>query len=176
MKIGVMFGNPEVTPGGRALKFYSSIRLDVRKVEFINEGTDNIVGLSTRIKAVKNKTAPPMRKAEVEIIFGKGLQSEKEYIDFAVDLDIIDKAGSWYSYKEERIGQGKDNAVSFMKNNSDIFEDIKKRVDNFLSGKGEETVDEEVSKSSESSKPAESKEPTSEVLERPKRGRPKKTE
>jgi len=134
MKIGVMFGNPETTPGGKALPFYSSIRLDVRKAEYIKEDEDNVLGIIIKVNAKKNKTAPPFRKAEIEVVFGKGVQYEKEYLAFAVDFGFVIKAGSWYSYKEERIGQGKVNVTSFFKSNPEFFQKIKDSVDKALSG------------------------------------------
>ena len=116
-KVGVMFGNPETTPGGRALKFYSTIRLDVRRGEQIKNG-DTVVGSKTNIKVVKNKVAPPFKTACVEIMYGTGISKEGEIIDLAVDADIIDKSGAWYSYNGERIGQGKENVKTLLKNNT----------------------------------------------------------
>lgn len=137
-KIGVMFGNPETTSGGNALKFYSSVRLEIRKVEFLVKGSDEPYGVRTRIKSVKNKTAPPYRKGEIDIIFGKGIQYRKEYVDFAVTHGIIDKSGSWYSYKEDRLGQGKDNVVQHLTENVDIYLEIKDKVDAILYPKRKE--------------------------------------
>jgi hypothetical protein len=127
-----MYGNPETTSGGRALKFFTSIRLDVRRIEYINEG-DKIIGLRTRVKGTKNKTAPPFRKAEIEIIFGKGIQYEAEYRDFAVHYGIIDKAASYFTIKDREGNeiekmQGKDKVTDYLKNNPEIFDDIKARV------------------------------------------------
>ncbi|MCR8968991.1 recombinase RecA [Facklamia sp. 7083-14-GEN3] len=126
-KVGVMFGNPEVTPGGRALKFYSSIRLEVRRTESLKQGGD-VYGNRTRIKVVKNKMAPPFKEAMVDIVYGYGISQIGELVDMASDLDIINKAGSWYSYKEERIGQGRESAKQFLEDNPQIFEEIDQQV------------------------------------------------
>ncbi len=114
-KIGVMFGNPETTPGGRALKFYSTVRLEIRRAAQIKEGT-NIIGNNTKIKVVKNKIASPFKTAQVDILYGKGISQLGELIDLAVDKDIVDKSGSWYAYKGEKIGQGRSNAINWLKN------------------------------------------------------------
>lgn len=126
-KVGVMFGNPETTPGGRALKFYSSVRLEVRRSESIKD-SGNFVGNRTRIKVVKNKVAPPFKEAMVDIIYGKGISKIGELVDIAADLEIIKKAGSWYSYGEERIGQGRENAKTFLEENPDILEVVEAQV------------------------------------------------
>ena len=118
-KVGVMFGNPETTPGGRALKFYSTVRLEVRRAEQLKQGNE-IVGNKTKIKVVKNKVAPPFRAAEVDIMYGEGISREGEIIDMGSELDIVQKSGSWYSYNEERLGQGRENAKQFLKENPDI--------------------------------------------------------
>ncbi|GGE64971.1 recombinase RecA [Priestia taiwanensis] len=118
-KVGVMFGNPETTPGGRALKFYSTIRLEVRRAEQLKQGND-IVGNKTKVKVVKNKVAPPFRVAEVDIMYGEGISREGEILDIGSELDIVQKSGSWYSYHEERLGQGRENAKQFLKENEDI--------------------------------------------------------
>lgn len=139
-KVGIMFGNPEVTPGGRALKFYASVRLDVRKVEAIRNGTD-IVGTRTKVKVVKNKVAPPFKEAEFDIIYGEGISKEGCVVDMAVALDIIDKSGAWFSYKGQRIGQGKDNARLFLKNNKEICDEVEQKVrESFTSKKLSEIV------------------------------------
>jgi recombination protein RecA len=122
-KVGVMFGNPETTPGGRALKFYSSVRLEVRRAEQLKQGHD-IVGNKTKIKVVKNKIAPPFKVAEVDIMYGEGISREGEVIDMGSDLDIVQKSGSWYSYNEERLGQGRENAKQFLKENKDVRQEI----------------------------------------------------
>ncbi|WKN28519.1 recombinase RecA [Apilactobacillus kunkeei] len=126
-KVGVMFGNPETTPGGRALKFYSTIRLEIRRAEQIKDGTD-IIGNRTKIKVAKNKVAPPFKRAEVDIMYGQGISQTGELVDMAVEQDIISKSGSWYSYGEERIGQGRENAKKFLQDNPDKMEEINKKV------------------------------------------------
>ncbi|MEK3765063.1 recombinase RecA [Solibacillus sp. FSL K6-4121] len=126
-KIGVMFGNPETTTGGRALKFYSSIRLEVRRGEAIKQGTE-IIGNKTKIKVVKNKVAPPFRTAEVDIMYGEGISKEGEIVDIGAELDIIQKSGSWYSYNNERIGQGRENVKQFLKENPAIKEDVTEKI------------------------------------------------
>lgn len=127
MKIGVMFGNPETTTGGNALKFYASVRLDIRRIGAIKKD-DEIIGAETRVKVVKNKVAPPFRKAEFDMLYGEGISLEGEIIDQAVKLDIIEKSGSWYSYNSEKIGQGKDNVREFLKGNPGISKDIENQV------------------------------------------------
>ncbi|MGG3845186.1 recombinase RecA [Aeribacillus composti] len=126
-KVGVMFGNPETTPGGRALKFYSSVRLEVRRAEQLKQGND-MVGNKTKIKVVKNKVAPPFRTAEVDIMYGEGISKEGEIIDLGTELDIIQKSGSWYSYQEERLGQGRENAKQFLRENPDIRDAIQQEI------------------------------------------------
>ena len=127
MKIGVMYGNPETTTGGNALKFYSSVRLDVRKVEALKEG-GNVVGNKTRVKVVKNKVAPPFREAYFDIMYGEGISKWSELVDLAVQMDIVQKSGSWFSMGEERIGQGKDSVKNFLIMNPDIAEEVEARV------------------------------------------------
>ncbi|PAE26812.1 MULTISPECIES: recombinase RecA [Bacillaceae] len=126
-KIGIMFGNPETTPGGRALKFYSSIRLEVRRAEALKQGNE-MVGNKTKIKVVKNKVAPPFRVAEVDIMYGEGISKEGEIIDLGSELDIVQKSGSWYSFNEERLGQGRENAKVFLKENPEIRLTIQKQI------------------------------------------------
>jgi recombination protein RecA len=126
-KVGVMFGNPETTPGGRALKFYSSVRLEVRRAETLKQGND-MVGNKTRIKVVKNKVAPPFKQAEVDIMYGEGISKFGELIDIGADLDIVQKSGAWYSYNNERLGQGRENAKIFLKENPEIASEIKQQV------------------------------------------------
>ena len=126
-KVGVMFGNPETTPGGRALKFYASVRLDVRRIETIKSG-DEMIGNRTRIKVAKNKVAPPFKKAEFEIYYGEGISSESSVLSLGVELGLIKKSGSWFSYKETRIGQGRDNVRNYLKENRDIFDEVKAAI------------------------------------------------
>jgi recombination protein RecA len=126
-KVGVMFGNPETTPGGRALKFYSTVRLDVRRIESLKMGND-IVGNRTRIKVVKNKVAPPFRQAEVDIMYGEGISKEGSLIDIGTEHDIVDKSGAWYSYEGERLGQGRENAKQFLKENPNIASTIEQKI------------------------------------------------
>jgi recombination protein RecA len=126
-KIGVMFGNPETTTGGRALKFYSSVRLDVRRIESLKDGT-TAVGSRTRVKVVKNKMAPPFRQAEFDILYGEGISREGGLIDMGVEHGFVRKAGAWYTYEGEQLGQGKENARQFLKDNPDIGDEIEKRV------------------------------------------------
>jgi recombination protein RecA len=119
MKIGVMFGNPETTSGGLALKFYSSVRLDIRKIGNIKEGQE-VVGSQTRVKVVKNKVAPPFKEAEFDIIYGEGICTDGDLLDMAVQTEVIDKSGVWYSFDGERIGQGRENAKNFLKEHPDV--------------------------------------------------------
>ena len=126
-KVGVLFGNPETTPGGRALKFYSTIRLDVRRGEQIKNG-DNVIGNKTNVKVVKNKVAPPFKTAQVEIMYGTGVSREAEILDLAAEIGIVDKSGAWYAYKGEKIGQGKENAKAFLRDNPTIKEEIELKV------------------------------------------------
>ena len=126
-KVGVMYGNPEVTPGGRALKFYSSVRLDVRKKEVLKSGSD-VIGSRTKVKVVKNKVAPPFREVEFDIMYGQGISRVGDLLDLAEHLDIVQKSGAWFSYNGTRIGQGRDNAKNFLRDNPDIFEEIAEKV------------------------------------------------
>jgi recombination protein RecA len=126
-KVGVMFGNPEVTPGGRALKFYSSVRLEVRRAETIKSGND-FMGNKTKIKIVKNKVAPPFRTAEVDIMYGSGISREGEIVDLGVEMDIVNKSGSWYAYNDERLGQGRENAKQFLKENHATRNEIAQKI------------------------------------------------
>lgn len=138
-KVGIMFGNPETTPGGRALKFYSSVRLEVRRVEIIKQG-DEMLGNKTRVKVVKNKVAPPFRQAEFDIIYGQGISREGCVLDFAVEEEFIKKSGSWYSYGEERIGQGRENAKQFLREHPEIMDEVERKVKekyNLISAKPE---------------------------------------
>lgn len=126
-KVGVMFGNPETTPGGKALKFYASVRLDVRKVETIKQGTD-MVGSRTRVKVVKNKVAPPFKQAEFDIIYGEGISKEGSILDVAAANDIVQKSGAWYSYGNTRLGQGRENARQYLKDNPEVTKEIETKV------------------------------------------------
>ena len=130
-KVGVMFGNPETTPGGRALKFYSSVRLDVRKIETLKQGTE-VIGNRTRAKVVKNKVAPPFKEAEFDIIYGEGISKEGSVLDVGVNLDIVNKSGAWFSYNGQRIGQGRENVKQFLRENREITKDIEAKIrDNY---------------------------------------------
>lgn len=131
MKIGVMFGSPETTTGGNALKFYASVRLDIRRIGAVKEG-DNIVGNETRVKVVKNKLAPPFRQAEFQILYGKGIHLNGELIDLGVSNNIIEKSGAWYSYQGKKIGQGRFNSSKFLEKNSDIKSDIEQKLRDLL--------------------------------------------
>jgi recombination protein RecA len=136
-----MFGNPETTTGGTALKFYSSVRLDIRRIASIKEG-DRITGSRTRVKVVKNKVAPPFRNAEFDIIYGKGISKIGELVDLGVEHKIIEKSGTWFSYKDERLGQGRENAKNFLGQNPDIAGEIERRIKETL-GFLEEAKEEE---------------------------------
>ena len=163
MKIGVMFGNPETTTGGNALKFYASVRLEVRKIETISEGTEDAIGTKVRVKVVKNKVAPPFKRVELEIIFGKGISSSGSLLDAALQQNMIAKSGSWYSYGEERIGQGRENAKLFLESNPDIFQKLEQSLRKTLFASREENKAPSEPKDSKDSKdskePKESKEP-----------------
>lgn len=142
MKIGVMFGNPETTTGGNALKFYSSVRLDVRRIETIKD-RDSMIGNRTRVRVVKNKVAPPFKTAEFDIMYGKGISSEGSILDAAVDADIVKKAGSWYSYGDQRLGQGRENVKTFLLENPDMLGEIEELAREFyhISKKEEEETE-----------------------------------
>jgi recombination protein RecA len=126
-KVGVMFGNPETTPGGRALKFYASVRLDVRRVESIKQGTE-VIGNRTKVKVVKNKVAPPFKETEFDIIYGKGISKEGSILDVAVSLDIVNKSGAWFAYNNQKIGQGRENAKQFLLENVAIMNEIEAKI------------------------------------------------
>ena len=142
MKIGVMFGSPETTTGGNALKFYSSVRLDIRRIGAIKEG-DEIVGNETRVKVIKNKVAPPFKQAEFQIMYGKGIYRFGEVLDLGVSLNLVDKAGAWYSYKGERIGQGKKNACEFLKDNCNTYDEIESQIRSQLLNESIESDDDD---------------------------------
>lgn len=137
-KVGVMYGNPETTTGGRALKYYASIRLDVRKVDSIKNGSD-VIGNRTRIKVVKNKVAPPFKTAEFDIVYGEGISKEGSLLDIAVDKKVIQKAGAWFSYGDMRIAQGRDNARTFLKENPELCAEIEAKVRKLIEGEEETT-------------------------------------
>lgn len=139
-KVGIMFGNPETTPGGRALKFYSSVRLDVRRVESLRNGGE-VIGNHTRVKVVKNKVAPPFREAEFDIMYGEGISKEGCIIDLAVDKDIMEKSGSWFAYNGQKIGQGKDNAKAYLKEHPEVRDEIEQKIRASLSGKEAEAAE-----------------------------------
>ena len=145
-KVGVMFGNPEVTTGGRALKFYSSIRLDVRRVEALKQAGE-ILGNHTRIKVVKNKIAPPFKEAEFDIVFGQGISREGDILDLAANTNVVNKSGAWYAYNGEKIGQGRENAKKFLKENPEICQEIEAKVSAYyhLDGESAENAEETVS-------------------------------
>lgn len=126
-KIGVMFGSPETTPGGRALKFYSSVRLDIRRIESIKQGVE-VVGNRTRVKVVKNKVAPPFRQAEFDIMYGTGISREGSALDIGVDLDVVQKSGAWYTYEGEQLGQGRENAKDFLRENPEVMVEISEKI------------------------------------------------
>ena len=140
-KIGVMFGNPETTPGGRALKFYSSVRLEIRRITTIKDGTE-MVGSRVRVKVVKNKVAPPFKKSEFDIMYGQGISYVGDIVDLAVEGNIVEKTGAWYSYDDMKIGQGRENAKSFLTENSDIFDAVTEKVKSFM-GLNNEAVEAE---------------------------------
>lgn len=136
-KIGVMFGNPETTPGGRALKFYSSVRIDIRRITSLKEGTD-IVGNRTRVKIVKNKVAPPFKSTEFDIMYGKGISKEGDILDLALKGDIIEKTGAWFSYDDMKIGQGRENAKHYLAENDNLYSEIIQKVRSFMGINGAE--------------------------------------
>ena len=134
-KIGVMYGNPEVTPGGKALKFYASVRLDVRKGEAIKDG-GNVVGSRTKVKVVKNKLAPPFKTVEFDLIFGKGISNEGVVLDMAIDQGLIVKSGSWFSYKDERLGQGRETVKQIILSRPEVMEELETKIRELVSQKG----------------------------------------
>ena len=153
MKIGVMFGNPETTTGGNALKFYSSVRLDIRRIASIKDG-DQVIGSRTRVRVVKNKVAPPFREAEFDIIYGKGVSNSGELLDIASNSGIVNKSGSWFSYGNDRLGQGRENAKQFLQDNPEIYNDVLAKVKQELGMKGATSADNEISEASEASEEA----------------------
>lgn len=147
MKIGVLFGNPETTTGGNALKFYASIRIEVRKIEAISRSADDIIGNRVRIKVVKNKVAPPFKKVELDMFFGEGLSYHGSILDAALKYELVEKSGSWYSCNGEKIGQGRENAINFLRNNLDITADLEKRLRAIMFPPVEEKAEEKASES-----------------------------
>lgn len=141
-KVGVMFGNPETTTGGRALKYYASVRLDIRKIENIKQDGD-VVGNRARVKVVKNKVAPPFREAEFDIVYGKGISKEGNILDIGVNLDIVEKSGSWFSYNGARIGQGRENVKNYLKENPEIMKEIEEKIRSKFSEAFEKSLGEE---------------------------------
>lgn len=140
MKIGVMFGNPETTTGGNALKFYSSVRIDVRKIESISKGADDIVGNRVRVKIVKNKVSPPFKKVELDLLFGEGISYTASILDAALKYNMVEKSGSWYAYNGEKIGQGRDNAIAFLKDNKDIADELDAKLRALMFPSNKETA------------------------------------
>jgi len=148
-KVGIMFGNPETTPGGRALKFYSSVRLDIRKIENLKQDGE-VVGNRAKVKIVKNKVAPPFREAEFDIMYGKGISKEGNLVDLAVNLDIIEKSGSWFSYNENRIGQGRENVKKYLIENPEVMAEVEQKIrDNFNKAFEQSLGEEQENKSEE---------------------------
>ena len=142
-KIGVMFGNPETTTGGRALKFYASVRLDIRKIENIKQDGE-VKGNRVRVKVIKNKVAPPFREAEFDIVYGEGISKAGNILDMAVNMDIIEKSGSWFSYNGDRIGQGRENVKKYLKENPEVLADVEKKVRANFAKAFEESLGEEL--------------------------------
>ncbi|MBE5819889.1 MAG: recombinase RecA [Clostridiales bacterium] len=142
-KVGIMFGNPETTPGGRALKFYSSVRLDIRKIENL-KADGEVIGNRARVKVIKNKVAPPFREAEFDIIYGKGISKEGTVLDLAVNLEIIDKSGAWFSYNGDKIGQGRENAKKYLQDNPELMQEVEKKIRNNFSQAFEKSLGDDV--------------------------------
>lgn len=165
-KIGIMFGNPETTTGGRALKFYASVRLDVRRIETLKDGNE-MIGSRTRVKVVKNKVAPPFKEAEFDIIYGEGISKVGCVLDLAADIDIINKSGSWYSYGDIRIGQGRENAKKWLQDNPEILEEIDEKVRDYYSTDDDDDSDDDSgsSSSNDANSKAKDKEKTDDIDE-----------
>ena len=142
-KIGIMFGNPETTTGGRALKFYASVRMDIRKIENIKQDGE-VKGNRVRVKVIKNKVAPPFREAEFDVMYGQGISKEGNVLDMAVNLDIVQKAGSWFSYNGERIGQGRENVKTYLKENPEILKEVEEKVRENFAKAFEQSLGEEL--------------------------------
>ena len=147
-KVGIMFGNPETTPGGRALKFYSSVRLDIRRIENIKQDGE-VIGNRTRVKVVKNKVAPPFREAEFDILYGEGISKEGSILDLAVNLDIIEKSGAWFSYKGEKVGQGRENVKKYLKENPKVLVEVEQKIRDNYSKAFEQALDEKATEDSD---------------------------
>lgn len=158
MKIGVMFGNPETTTGGNALKFYASLRLEIRKIETISKSAEEAIGNRVRVKVVKNKVAPPFRKIELEIIFGKGLSASASLMDSGLKHGLVSKSGSWYSYGKERIGQGRENVKAYLENNPQLMEELEAKIREIAFPKRDEKKTEEKAKNTEADKKKTAKE------------------
>lgn len=141
-KVGVMFGNPETTTGGRALKFYSSIRMDVRRIETLKQAGE-MIGNRTRIKVVKNKIAPPFKEAEFDIMFGQGISREGDILDLAANIGVVNKSGAWYAYNDEKIGQGRENAKNYLRENPEIMNEVEAKVRAHYGLQGDLTSDQE---------------------------------
>ncbi|MFR9069848.1 MAG: hypothetical protein ACLVIU_05750 [Paraclostridium sp.] len=141
-KVGVMFGSPETTTGGRALKFYSSVRLDVRKIDTIKQG-DKVMGSRTRVKVVKNKVAPPFKQCEFDIMYGEGISKVGDLLDIAADIDIVKKSGAWYSYNDTKLGQGRENVKKFLSDNPDLTEEIEALVRKYYKLDGNREIEQE---------------------------------
>ena len=147
-KVGVMFGNPETTAGGRALKYYASVRMDIRRIESIKQDGE-VVGNRTRVKVVKNKVAPPFREAEFDIVYGKGISKEGNILDIAVNLDIIEKSGSWFSYNGERIGQGRENVKKYLSENPEVVAEVEEKIRENFNEAFEKSLGEEIEEAEE---------------------------
>jgi len=156
-KVGVMFGNPETTTGGRALKFYSSVRMDVRRIETLKQGGE-VIGNRTRVKVVKNKVAPPFKEAEFDIMFGKGISVEGDILDLAVSIGLVQKSGAWFAYNNEKIGQGRENAKNYLAEHPEIMEELDKKVrEHYFSKDNEESAENAEQSTSEDAKGAPAK-------------------
>ncbi|MCL2341981.1 MAG: recombinase RecA [Firmicutes bacterium] len=153
-KVGIMFGNPETTPGGRALKFYSSVRLDIRKIENIKIDGE-MIGSRAKVKVIKNKVAPPFREAEVDIIYGKGISREGNILDLAVTLGFVEKSGAWFNYKDQKIGQGRENAKKYLSDNPKIMDELEKKIRDNFSQAFEKSLGEEISAAEDKEEAAE---------------------
>ena len=161
-KVGVMFGNPETTTGGRALKFYASVRMDVRRIETLKQGGE-MVGNRTRIKVVKNKIAPPFKEAEFDIMFGKGISKEGDILDLATSIDAVNKSGAWYAYNGDKIGQGRENAKTYLREHPEIMEELEKKVRDHYKPK-EEEEEEQLEKKTDAAADKPEKKATSRII------------